>query len=484
MRKVSRMGISPGKEGSGLSSVKKCFRRKKISRHLRVLPSLVLTSLCLIFLIFSTTGEVKAQVSPLPENSKAEHPARQGEETEAASQTGESLKGKISLDGEPIPGARITVTNEAGFFATIETGTDGSWEIPLPAPDKYHIVLDTDSLPSDIFLTSKAKSEFDIPITTEQHRFIAFPLQFGTNTSSANNDSVTLGEIADRSVDGLRFGLIIALSCMGLSLIYGITGLVNFAQGELVTFGALVAFWLNTTGPQIPLIPAALGAVLASGVLGWNLERGIFAPLRRRKTNTVALMVVSIGLSLFLRKLFLVIHGNDPKPYTDYALQQAVEFGPISQTPRGFWIIGICLAVLGAVALFLQHTRTGTAMRAVADNRELAEASGVNVPGILVFTWVLGTALAGGGGVLLALGERVEPDLGFHILLLMFAAVIVGGLGTAYGPVLGGILLGVIVQISTLWFDVEYKYVFALGALVLTLLIRPQGILGRRERVG
>jgi branched-chain amino acid transport system permease protein len=225
-------------------------------------------------------------------------------------------------------------------------------------------------------------------------------------------------------------------------------------------------------------------AVLVGAAAGVVAETGLFAPLRRRRTGNVALIVVTIGLGLALRNLYLIVFGGNAKPFRQYALQEPMDLGPISITSRDLWIIVIGIVVMVSVALLLQRTRFGTAMRAVSDNPDLAEASGVDTGRVILVTWVAGAALAALGGVMLGLSERVAVDMGERILLLMFAAVILGGLGRAYGALVGSIIIGLTVQLSTLWFSVEFKYVVAFGLLIVVLLVRPQGLLGRAERVG
>jgi branched-chain amino acid transport system permease protein len=146
--------------------------------------------------------------------------------------------------------------------------------------------------------------------------------------------------------------------------------------------------------------------------------------------------------------------------------------------------MGLILIVLIAVALMLQRTTIGKAMRAVSDNRDLAASSGIDVDRVIVFVWALGGGLAALGGVLFALNERIRFDSGFALLLLMFAGITLGGLGTAYGALVGAFVLGLFVQISTLWIPSELKNAGALAVLALVLLVRPQGILGRAERIG
>ena len=295
------------------------------------------------------------------------------------------------------------------------------------------------------------------------------------------------GRLLNTIVDGLVVGLIIALTSVGLSLIFGVTGLVNFAHGELVTFGAVIAWFLNagTWGFQVTLALAAVIAVVAGGLFGAGLEKGVFGPLRRRKVPNISLIVTTIGLSLVVRHVILIWYGSQTQKYRDYATQVAKDYGPVSITDVKLAIIVVSTLVLALVGLLLMKTKLGTAMRAVADNRDLAEASGIDVRKVILATWVGGGALAALGGVFQGIGfAGVSWDLGFKLLLLMFAAVILGGLGTAFGAMVGGVLIGVVTQVSSLWLSTEFKLVIAFGILIIVLLVRPQGILGKKERVG
>jgi branched-chain amino acid transport system permease protein len=285
--------------------------------------------------------------------------------------------------------------------------------------------------------------------------------------------------------EGLRFGLILALAAVGLSLIYGTTRLVNFAHGELVTFGALVAYWLNVvhgTG----LLAAAAIAVLVCGAAGWLQDALFWGQLRRRGAGSLAMMIVSIGFALLVRYVFLYFYGGDNNAYTDYQGQTAVRAGPlpIALAPRDYWSMGVACLAIGVVVLALGRTRLGKATRAVSDNPALAAASGIDVDRVIRTVWTVGAALAGLAGILLGMAQEVQFQMGQNILLLIFAAVTLGGLGTTIGALLGSLVIGVGVQLSTLVVSPELKNVGALGALIVILLIRPQGILGRRERLG
>jgi branched-chain amino acid transport system permease protein len=284
-------------------------------------------------------------------------------------------------------------------------------------------------------------------------------------------------------VKGIKFGAILAMTAIGLSLVFGTTGLINFAHGELVTIGATVAYLFSVvTG--LHLILAGAIAVVVGGIFGALLHGVLWQPLQRRHTGMIQLFIISIGLSLLLRNVVEVVFGADPKAYHDYVLQPEQRYGPISITDRDLVITIASLVVLVLVALMLQRTRIGKAMRAVADNRDLAAASGIDVTNVVRFVWVLGTALATLGGIFYGLTEIVSFNMGFQLLLLIFSGIILGGLGTAYGAMVGCLIVGLVMELSTLWFPVELQNAWALAVLILVLIIRPQGILGRRERVG
>ncbi|MFG2877001.1 branched-chain amino acid ABC transporter permease [Streptomyces sp. NPDC048337] len=287
-------------------------------------------------------------------------------------------------------------------------------------------------------------------------------------------------------VDGVQFGVIIAITAVGLSLVFGTIHLINFAHGEFVTIGATFAFFLNASpaGPGWHLIPAALAAVVLGALLGAAVDLGVWRPLRARGTGLINMFIVTIGLSLLLRHIVLVLYGTRPGSYAQYDIQRAIDLGPVGITPRDLVVTLLSAATLLGVAALLQRTRIGTAVRAVSDNRDLAEASGIDVRRVVLVVWMLGGALAALGGVFFGLVEIVTWDMGFKLLLLMFAAIILGGLGSAYGAMAGSLVIGVVAQMSTLWFPVDLQYAWALLALIVVLLVRPQGILGHAERVG
>jgi branched-chain amino acid transport system permease protein len=273
------------------------------------------------------------------------------------------------------------------------------------------------------------------------------------------------------------------MCAVGLSLIYGTTGLVNFAHGELVTMGAMVAFFFNRTLGW-PLILAGVLAVVLVGAFGWGLDAGFWGPLRRRGTGNITMMVVSIGLQLALVNLYLYQFGGLTRPYSDFHAQEAWTVGPVDLAPKKLASTLISLTLLILVAVLLQRTRTGKAMRAIADNPDLASSSGINVDAVIRMVWMFGAGLAAVGGVLFSVSQDVNFEEGSGLLLLLFAAITLGGLGAAYGALLGGFIIGLFVNVSTVWIPTELKNVGALAVLILVLLVRPQGLLGRAERIG
>ena len=288
------------------------------------------------------------------------------------------------------------------------------------------------------------------------------------------------------TVYGIVFGSIIALGAIGLTLVFGIIRFANFAHGDLVTMGAVLAFLFNASplGPGWHVLIAAIPAILLVAAFGGLQEIGMWRPLRRRGTGLVSLIVVSIGLSFVIRYVVLVAFSGLPRPYNDYAIQNDIQLLGITTVPKNLIIITFTVVVLALVGLFLIKTKLGTAMRAVADNADLAESSGIDVSRVILVTWIGGAGLAGLGGVMFGISEQVQWDMGAKLLLLIFAAVILGGLGTAFGAMLGGFVVGVAVEMSTLVIPVEFKQAIALGILVVMLLMRPQGLLGSRERIG
>jgi len=392
---------------------------------------------------------------------------------------GEDLHGRLRSGQDAVPGVKITVTTAAGApVGEATTGADGSWVVPLPAPATYKVTIDAAAFPEGVQLRDPDRTEVSVAVLTGQKKPLLFPLGAGSTV-----DTNYFNRVLQLLAEGIRFGLVIALASVGLSLIYGTTGLVNFAHGELVTFGALVAFYFNVLLGIHLLLATAITLVVCAAV-GWAQDAGFWGVLRRRGSGLIAMMIISIGVSIFVRYLFLYIFRGDTRAYTDYAAQAGLAIGPITLAAKDYWSMVVAVVMLAITAVALLRSRLGKATRAVADNPALAAASGIDVERVIRLVWTVGALLAGLAGVLLGISQQVNYQMGFQILLLVFAAVTLGGLGTAFGALVGSLVVGVFIQVSTLVVPPELKNVGALAVLVVILLIRPQGILGRAERVG
>ena len=396
-----------------------------------------------------------------------------------AEATEQELGGRLAYQGDPVPGVEILVaTLDDEVIEVAISDEDGRWSVALPASGTYAVTIQVESLPPGIGLTDPDRQRLEIRVDEGSRGTALFSLgereEVGRQLGS---------RLAQSTANGIKFGLIIAMTAIGLSLIFGTTGLINFAHGDLVTFGAFSAYFFNVV-LGVHLIIAALLAVVTTAALSGAIDRGLWRPLRSRKTGLISMLVISIGLAFVIRHVLLLFFGGSRRPYAQYAVQQGINFGPVRLQPVELWVMGLSVLILIAIALMLTRTRLGKAMRAVADNRDLAESSGIDVQKVILAVWILGGVLTAVGGVFLGMIETVDYLMGFRLLLLMFAGVILGGLGTAYGAMLGSLLVGLVSEISAVFFSSELKYVWALGVLIVVLLIRPQGLLGRKERIG
>jgi neutral amino acid transport system permease protein len=407
-----------------------------------------------------------------------------------SAQAAESIRGRVFNEREengkrvrdPVPGVKIAVVAVSGEAVGDATTDDkGSYEIPLPAPGDYTVKLDESTLPKDVTVRKDTPSERMVNVRPGEAQTANYFLG-----KDLRKQESRLSILPQTIANGLKFGLIIAICAVGLSLIYGTTGLSNFAHGELVALGAIVAWYFNQNGPQFHILIAAVLGILAATIAGGLSETLIFKPLRRKGIGLTSMMIVTIGLGISARYIFQFVFGGRSRAYRQYAVQAAKDIGPVSLTPRSMIAMTISVVAMVGVALWLLRTRTGKAIRAVSDNPDLASTTGINTDRIILIVWVVGAGLAGLGGILLGLEQQVRWDMGFSLLLLMFAAITLGGLGNPFGALVGGVLIGLFVELWT-WVlpgVIELKNLGALLALILILLIRPQGILGSKERVG
>ena len=386
---------------------------------------------------------------------------------------------------KPVPNVTISVEIDGAVVANDTSDAEGRYSIALPGtPDelvgkKITVKLDTSTLPAGTTLTDEDNTSRTVTIRTN------FDIPIGYRIGPKVDESSEIIRKATQSfVNGIFLGLLLALGALGISLVFGTTGLTNFAHGELITFGALAAFFFQDNFSWA-FIPAVIVGVVLSGAFGYANDTFLWKPLRRRGTGLIAMMIVSIGLAIFLRNVYQYFVGADNQQFRDVPIQRKPwEIGPIDISARTFWSALICVVVLIVVSLAVQRTRLGKATRAVSDNPPLAASSGIDVDRVILTIWIFGGALAGLSGILWGMNYGFDYQFGFKILLLVFASVTLGGLGTIWGTMAGSLIVGLLVEMSSLVLPPELKYVTALVVLVLVLLIKPEGILGRAQRVG
>ncbi|MBI5088600.1 MAG: branched-chain amino acid ABC transporter permease [Actinobacteria bacterium] len=391
---------------------------------------------------------------------------------------------------QPVEGVEVVVLDAAGNeVVSGVTDAKGVVDLTVPNADTYTVRIDAESLPEGLGLPDGESGERSVTPTQGLGGNANF------NLGSAGPEAKSKLDLLPKTLlIGVRFGLVIAIMSVGLSLIYATTGLSNFAHAETVTMGAVVTWTIDdhlrifhsSTGFQafLQLGFAALFGIAAGGLFSGGLELGIWRPMRRRRIGLTSMMIVSIGIAIFIRFFVQFRFGAQPKSYREFSSQRNLSWLPV--TPRDLFAAAVSLVMLGGVAYMLMRTRTGKAIRAVSDNPELSSSTGINTDRIILFVWVLGGALAGLSGVLFGLDEQVQWNMGSRLLLLMFAAITLGGLGRPFGALVGSLVVGLFVQLWAWFFSgyTDLKNVGALLALIVILLVRPQGILGKKERVG
>jgi branched-chain amino acid transport system permease protein len=396
-----------------------------------------------------------------------------------------SVQNQTLVDGStsrtPVEGVTVNVLKADGTpIGEAVTGKDGLCTISVPSRDDYVIELNLATLPDGLTLIDAEKQKVAVNrdlFTTNTKRVTFFTGESATAGASASE------RILQRLSDGIRLGLIIAMCSVGLSLVFGTTGLTNFAHGEMVTFGGLVAFYFNVI-LEIPILISGPVVILMGGLFGLLLNWGIFARLTKRGVTLLSQLVVTVGLSLMLRNIYLFQFGGRTKQLSSYSKHVNLEIGPIGITPRDLTTAILGVIILVSVALFLQRSRLGKAIRAVSDNVQLASATGIDTRKVIKIVWFAGGALAATGGIFRGLDEQVSFSMGSDLLFLMFAGITLGGLGSAFGALIGGFFIGIFVEMSSLYFPSELKVAPALFILIVMLVVRPQGLLGKSQRVG
>jgi neutral amino acid transport system permease protein len=290
-----------------------------------------------------------------------------------------------------------------------------------------------------------------------------------------------LHEVAQTGLNGLSLGSIYALGAVGLTLVYGILKLVNFAHGDFLTFGLYMAYLVNVTW-GLPLVAGVFFAMATTAIMALFLERVMWRPMRARKAGILQLLLMSIGLAFIIRAVVQWFWSTEIRTL-NVNVTDTVEVLGLRIGRTSLIVIIVGFAVLIGVGLMLRYTLLGKRMRAIADDLELAETAGIDTTRVITYTWLFAGGLAGLAGVLAGAVTDVEPELGFSLLLPIFAAVVVGGIGDAYGALAGGIVLGLITEWSTMFIDSRWKLSIGFLVLIIVLIIRPQGIFGRARSI-
>jgi len=287
-------------------------------------------------------------------------------------------------------------------------------------------------------------------------------------------------------VNGLSLGSIYALIALGYTMVYGVLRLINFAHGDVYMLGAYVGYFLSRKlqGKEPSLTSAILvmlGAMIACAIFGLIIERLAYRPVRR--ASRLTLLITAIGVSLFIENAAQLVFGPDPKFFPSLAPHRDFKIAGVHLTSEQLTVIGVSFLLMILLRFFIQKTRTGKAMRAVSFNLDAAKLMGISTDRIIATTFALGSALAAAGGVLIGMQiPKIDPLMGILYGLKAFVAAVLGGIGNVPGAVLGGLVIGTSEVLVVGYLSSTYRDAIAFGILILVLILRPQGILGRVER--
>lgn len=403
--------------------------------------------------------------------------------------------------GDPAVDVELTLS---GKGAQEETTTDenGRWSFSITQAGEYTVAVSAASLPEGQF--PKAADSRSVQVALFESASALFPLTDDPDAAAAPTAPTGGDEAAgaeatqatkpsasgsfswprfwQQAASGLRMGLLLALGAVGLSLVFGTTGLSNFAHAEMLSMGGILAFLAMQLTGNIWI--SGLLVVIVMAAFGWFQDAVLWKPLRKKRLSLTQMMIVSIGFSIVLQNVFQFFFGANILRI-DPSTPKTVTILGVTLTVQSYIAMGIALVAIIGVALVMKYTRFGRATRAVADNRPLAEASGIDVDRVIRSVWTVGVALAGLSGVLLGLVlNGIAWNTGWHYLLLLFAAVILGGIGTTFGAIVGALIIGLVIEMANIWLPGDLKHAAALLILIVVLLVRPQGLFGRKERIG
>ncbi len=287
-------------------------------------------------------------------------------------------------------------------------------------------------------------------------------------------------ELAQKSINGIVAGSYFALGAIGLTLVYGILRLTNFAHADLLALGAYVAYIFNVSIGMPFVIAMAISILLVAG-FAIATELVMFRPMRRRKAGILQLILMTIGLGFMIRYTIQFFFGTEPRKL-DVNVTDTIDFIGLTIGRTQLVVVVVGFIVLAAVAIMLRYSSLGRQMRALADNFDLAETTGINTGMIVILTWALAGGLAALAGVLIGASiNDFRPETFFPLLLSLFAAVTLGGIGNAFGALAGGLVIGITQEWSTIVIASEWKVAISFLVLIIVLIVRPQGIFGKER---
>ena len=280
-------------------------------------------------------------------------------------------------------------------------------------------------------------------------------------------------QLAQLIVNGIVVGSIIALAAVGLTLTYGILRLSNFAHGDFLTLGAYLTWVINGWGINIwlSMVVAAILTVIAMLIT----EKILWSRMRALRATSTTLIIISIGLALFVRNGIIFLWGGKNQNY-NLPVIQALDIGGLKVPQNQLLVLVLAILAILFLRYILQNTKIGKAMRAVADDLDLARVSGINVERVILWTWIIAGSFTSLGGSMYGLITAVRPNMGWFLILPLFASVILGGIGNPYGAIFAAFIIGIAQEVSTPWLGSQYKQGVALLIMILVLLIRPKGL--------
>lgn len=273
-------------------------------------------------------------------------------------------------------------------------------------------------------------------------------------------------------VNGIVYGSIIAVGAMALTLVFGVLEFINFAHGEYMTLGAYLAFVFNVQF-GLPIWAAFVVTLPLMAAFSVGADRVVFKPMRG--DNHVTILIASIGLSFVLRNVIRMVWGVRKVGFQT-PFFSGYNIGPVNVTPETIAIFLTAVGIMGLVHYLFTRTMIGRVMRAISDNKDLAAASGIHTERIVVYTWALGGAMAGGAGVLIGLQNVIGPMMGYNVLLAIFGAVVLGGIGNVYGALVGGLLIGILQKVSVAFLPSSYQITIVFVVLAVFFVYKPDGL--------